>query len=73
MASHECPAVRCPARVSLGMLMCRPHWRMVPRPLQNAVYAAWDNGLGAGTPAHEAAMDAAIRAVDAKLEAADAS
>lgn len=67
MASHECPVGTCQQRVSPAMLMCRSHWRMVSKPLQNAVYAAWDNGQGAGTLAHRAAILAAIRAVDAKL------
>lgn len=47
--------------------MCRPHWRMVPKPLQRAVWAAWRNGLGAGSPEHAAAIRAAIKAVNAKL------
>lgn len=45
------------------MLMCRPDWCLVPKPLQDAVYRTWDRGAGAGTAAHEAAIDAAIQAV----------
>ena len=65
--SHECPAKGCTQAVSPSMLMCRPHWYMVPRPLRNAVYSAWADGRGAGTPAHRAAILAAIAAVDRKL------
>jgi hypothetical protein len=48
------------------MLMCRPHWYQVPKPIRGAVWAAWDEGRGAGTPAHRAAIEAAIAAVEAK-------
>jgi hypothetical protein len=65
--SHECPAMGCTRAVSLSMLMCRPHWYMVPKPLRDAVWAAWADGQGAGTPAHRAAILAAIGAVDRKL------
>jgi hypothetical protein len=66
-ASHKCPAAGCPQAVSLSMLMCRPHWYMVPAPLRAAVWNAWADGLGAGTPAHWAAITAAITAVNRKL------
>jgi hypothetical protein len=65
--SHECPVKGCPQRVSPSMLMCRQHWYMVPKPLREAVYAAWQDGAGAGSPAHRAAMKAATDAVDRKL------
>jgi hypothetical protein len=68
MASHECPARGCTQRVALHMLMCRPHWYMVPRALRGAVWAAWDGGYGARTPEHAAAMRDAIRAVNERLE-----
>jgi hypothetical protein len=46
--------------------MCPGHWRQVPRSLRSAVLAAWQDGAGSGTAAHAAAVDAAIRAVNAK-------
>jgi hypothetical protein len=49
------------------MLMCRPHWYMVPGPLRKAVYGAWADGSGAGSAAHAAAVDAAIQAVSKRL------
>ena len=54
------------------MLMCRPHWYMVPKPLRDAVYDAYRGGLGTGSPAHRAAVLDAIGAVNAKLEHAAA-
>jgi hypothetical protein len=38
--SHECPADDCGETVSREV-MCRKHWRMVPRPAQREVTAAW--------------------------------
>jgi hypothetical protein len=45
------------------MLMCPQHWHQVPKPIRAAVWRAWRRGAGAGTPAHRAAMTAAIAAV----------
>jgi len=45
------------------MLMCPRHWYLVPKPLRRAVWIAWRRGAGAGSPAHRAAMTAAIAAV----------
>jgi hypothetical protein len=50
------------------MLMCRSHWYMVPKPLRDAVWNAWANGRGAGSPAHRDAITEAIEAVNRKLE-----
>ena len=64
---HTCPADGCMKDVRNDMLMCPRHWGMVPKPLQNAVYRAWRNGDGEGSPAHAQAIHAAIDAVDRKL------
>jgi len=45
--------------------MCLSHWRMVPMPLQKAVWEAWKN-FGAFTEAHNNAKESAIRAVAQK-------
>ena len=65
--AHDCPARGCTARVALHMLMCRPHWFMVPLAQRRAVWAAWDGGAGAGTPEHRDAMLAAVRAVNERI------
>jgi len=67
--THECPRDGCTRRVPPGMLMCRADWLRVPVPFRKALYAAWDSGRGAGTPAHRAAMLAAIQAVNEALAA----
>jgi len=67
VASHRCPGRDCKQRVAGDMLACRPHWYMIPRPLRAAVWAAWRDGAGAGSPEHAAAMAAAVEALNAKL------
>lgn len=67
---HTCPATRCTLNVAPGKLLCRTHWNMVPKPMREAVWSAWANGVGAGSPAHRAACLAAVDAVRRKLEAA---
>jgi hypothetical protein len=52
------------------VLLCAADWRTVSLPLRRALYAAWDDGRGRGTPAHQAAMDAVIRAVNGEPEPA---
>jgi hypothetical protein len=64
---HDCPLRRCPVTVPPERLMCRMHWYQVPKPLRDAVWATWRSGAGAGTPAHGAAIAAAVRAVEARL------
>lgn len=66
---HRCPAKGCPrTNVPADKLMCGIHWRLVPAPLQRAVYQAWDHGAGRGSPEHLAAMAAAVRVVNQTLE-----
>lgn len=61
--THECPVPVCRVQVDPSRLMCPPHWAQVPKPIRRAVWIAWNRGAGAGTPAHLAAMRAAITAV----------
>ena len=69
MSGHECPRDGCTRQVPAHMLMCRADWYQVPRPLRDVVWATWQDGAGAGTPAHLAAVCAAIAAVSARQEA----
>jgi len=62
--THECPAELCTEQVDPDMLLCPRHWYQVPRPLRRAVWIVWHCGTGAGSPAHRAAMRAAIAAVN---------
>jgi hypothetical protein len=68
--THPCPTRRCPREVPDHLLMCGIHWRLVPRPLQRAVYAAYQDGRGVGTAPLLQAQKAAIQAVNDRLEEA---
>jgi hypothetical protein len=57
--THEC-ANRCGAHVGLGRLMCRHCWFGVPKPLRDAVMAAWDprGGIRQSPEYHDAVAEA---------------
>jgi hypothetical protein len=61
--THECPGPGCAEQVAPDRLMCPACWYQVPKPVRRAVWIAWHRGAGVGTPAHRAAMAAAIGAV----------
>jgi len=42
--SHTCHATDCETPVPPTMLMCRGHWRMVPKILQRRVWATYRPG-----------------------------
>lgn len=67
MSGHKCPATGCTLNVAAHQLMCRIHWYMVPKALRDDVYAAWANGRGARSDAHQYVCDAAIAAVNDKI------
>lgn len=63
---HHCHAVGCDKQVPPKMLMCPRHWRMVPKALQQAVWANYAAGQEiTKTPSAEylKAAQAAISAV----------
>lgn len=76
-APHYCRMHRlglCGQTVPLGKLMCLPHWRMVPRELQQRINALWaevqHDLTGPAFPDYSAAVRGAAEAVKAKLELA---
>jgi hypothetical protein len=73
VSEHVCPVMRCTTRVVDRLLMCPPHWRLVPVDLQRAVYAAYGYGAGLGTTDLALAQADAIRAVNARLGLGEAS
>lgn len=42
--AHACHVYPCGAAVPPRMLMCRRHWALVPKDMQDAVYAAFTPG-----------------------------
>lgn len=67
MSTHVCPAAPCAEQISADQLMCRAHWYMLPAAIRTAVWVAWQDGAGAGTRQHQAAIAAAIRSVNERL------
>ena len=71
--THKCPCDDCTTQVRRGLLMCLPHWRMVPAPLQREVYRTfrgWSRApLGEGSELRKEyfkVVDQAINAVREK-------
>lgn len=76
-ATHPCRMHRlglCDQQIKLGLLMCLPHWRMVPRELQQRVNALWAEVrrdlTGPAFPDYSRAVREATQAVKSKLELA---
>ena len=66
MTAHTCHAEGCEVTVPPRMLMCRNHWRLVPKRLQTAVWDAYVPGQERRkdpTPEYLDAAMAAVRAV----------
>jgi hypothetical protein len=62
--THKCPVNGCEAVVPDRLLLCVDDWRLVPAPLQLAVYTAYRHGEGLYSAELLAAQHAAIRAVN---------
>lgn len=65
--THQCPANGCKRNLPEHLLMCKPHWYMVPRHLRSDVWNAYQDGAGAYTPELLDAQSEAIWAVNQKL------
>lgn len=67
--SHTCHAKKCATRIPPKLFMCLKHWKMVPKPLQDRIWATYVPGQEVRkdpTPAYLDAADEAIAAVAAK-------
>ncbi len=62
---HLCRVPGCRVKVGADRLMCRPHWRQVPKPLRDQIWATWRSGAGLATPAYQHAVGDAVSAVTA--------
>lgn len=58
--AHQCPAPGCTIQVPDNMLACRHDWYRLPKPIRSAIWAAWDNGAGEGSPEHRRAVVEAL-------------
>ena len=65
MPEHTCHARGCEQPVPRRMFMCRPHWFALPKPMRDAVNAAYTPGqerdLSRVTPEY---LDVAMNAVN---------
>ena len=61
---HRCHARRCKTTVAPARLMCPTHWRMVPREMQQAVWAAYVPGQERRKDPSRAYIAAARAAID---------
>lgn len=42
--AHTCHAFNCETSTPPKMFMCAQHWRMVPKPMQDAIWASYTPG-----------------------------
>jgi hypothetical protein len=63
--SHHCHALNCDKRVPPRLLMCLPHWRMVPHKLKKAVLATYRPGQEIDKRPTREYLDAATAAIEA--------
>jgi len=65
MSEHTCHARNCTRAVPPKMFMCLKHWRMVPKPLQQAIWATYRPGQEQDKNPSEAYLHVARQAIDA--------
>ncbi len=58
----RCPVPGCGDPIDATRLMCRRDWNLLPRQLQDRVWATWRSGHGAATRDHQQAVLQAIAA-----------
>lgn len=65
--THRCPIANCPFPVKGPLTICKEHYRLIPRPQQDALnhYARTRKG----GPAHEASFDRAVETITKLLAA----
>jgi hypothetical protein len=52
----QCPVPGCGDPIDVTRLMCRHDWNLLPRQLQDEVWATWRSGHGAASHEHEQAV-----------------
>lgn len=63
MSQHLCHAQNCDKPVAPHLLMCARHWAMVPKSIQQAVYANYRRGQEKDKNPSKAWMTAAVAAI----------
>lgn len=39
--NHKCYVRGCQTKIEMSMLMCGPHWKLVPRTMQDDIWREW--------------------------------
>jgi hypothetical protein len=60
---HKCAISDCSRKIARTMLMCKPHWAQVPKPLQNRVWTTYRFN-GVLSEEYWEAREAAIHSVE---------
>lgn len=59
----NCPVPHCETRIDESLVVCSPHWRLIPHSLRARVKDRYAGGAGVGTAAYREAVDAAVESV----------
>lgn len=62
---HVCHARNCKVAVPPRMLMCKPHWYMVPKELRDRVWATYRPGQEVTKDPSREYLDASMAAINA--------
>jgi hypothetical protein len=72
-SKHECSAKGCVRSISKRLLMCREHWMLVPKSVQNKIWQTYCDGqedrVGTDRGPSIQYIDAYIEAVNAVFQA----
>ena len=67
--THVCAADGCKKEISVALLMCRPHWKLVPKRIQSAIWRTYEKSDRNRYYAHVTdAIRAVARAEGTQLE-----
>ena len=72
MTTHHCAALDCAAKIPRKMLMCKPHWYALPKPMRDAIWSNYQEGQeNEGGPRLSASYVDNVRAAVAYLSEKD--
>lgn len=64
MSQHLCHAVDCNERIPPNLLMCGPHWYVVPATLRTLIWRAYRPGQSVDQPPSQEWIDVARQAIN---------
>lgn len=69
MSGGACAATRCLREIPVYRLLCFPHWKMIPAPLQSRLWDAYRR-RGASPEKYRKVVEVIVKFIDDKEEAA---